>query len=319
MPKNYRHDPFQDVLNPVTIKGETQTIPSVSPFTIRLDEVPLKETPSSISLTIGGVAAEEVSSAPAPGQFWPDYSTGADNDENWNTGTILFNAADAGKTVVVTYKGTGCVVWGEIDTLIITSSCTIRAPLWATAAVLSGCAGGGGGGGDRSNTYSAAGGAAGGGAIDFVVPIAPGANYRVIIGAGGVGGAGNASGSVGGTTSFGHISSSVDLLKLGGGEGGFYAYSTYLNQMPAIGSGYLTKEHYTDAGLVKADAVGNGWGGSGPWGEGGAAPTAFNSHGNDGTGYGSGGSGALSNTGSGTIYYTGGKGAPGILYVRWVA
>lgn len=69
MATDYRLDPFQDVLNTVNISGETRTIPSVSPFSIRLAEVPLKETPSSISLTIGGYTATEVSSQPAPVSF----------------------------------------------------------------------------------------------------------------------------------------------------------------------------------------------------------------------------------------------------------
>lgn len=110
MPHDYRYDPFNDTSEAIAITGETHVIPSNSPYTIRLNEVPMKDTPSSISLTIGGVAANEVSAPPAAGEFWPDYSTKADNDDSWNTGTILFNAADAGKTVVVSYIGTGSLV-----------------------------------------------------------------------------------------------------------------------------------------------------------------------------------------------------------------
>ena len=107
---DYRYDPFNDTSEAIAITGETHVIPSNSPYTIRLNEVPMKDTPSSISLTIGGVAANEVSAPPSAGEFWPDYSTKADNDDSWNTGTILFNAADAGKTVVVSYLGTGTLV-----------------------------------------------------------------------------------------------------------------------------------------------------------------------------------------------------------------
>ncbi len=110
MAHDYRYDPFNDTSEAIAITGETYVIPSVSPYTIRLNEVPLKDTPSSISLTINGTAASEVSAAPASGEFWPDYSTKADNDDSWNTGTILFNAADAGKTVAVSYIGTGTLV-----------------------------------------------------------------------------------------------------------------------------------------------------------------------------------------------------------------
>ena len=110
MPHDYRYDPFNDTSEAIAITGETHVIPSNSPYTIRLNEVPMKDTPSSISLTIGGVAANEVSAPPAAGEFWPDYSTKADNDDSWNTGTIIFNAADAGKTVIVSYVGTGTLI-----------------------------------------------------------------------------------------------------------------------------------------------------------------------------------------------------------------
>lgn len=107
MAHDYRYNAFDDVLEPLAISGETHIIPSSSPYTIRLAEVPQKTTPSGVSLTIAGTAASEVAATPAAGEFWVDYNTGADNDDGWNTGTILFNSADAGKTVVVSYSGMG--------------------------------------------------------------------------------------------------------------------------------------------------------------------------------------------------------------------
>ena len=104
---DYRYNPFSDALETVAITGENHVIPTNSPYTIRLAEVPLKESPSTVSLTINGVAGVEVAADPAAGEFWADYNTGADGDDNWNTGTIKFNAADAGKTVVAAYKGMG--------------------------------------------------------------------------------------------------------------------------------------------------------------------------------------------------------------------
>lgn len=104
---DYRYNPFLNALEPVAITGETHVIPTNSPFTIRLNEVPLKESPSTVSLTIGGVAGVEVAADPAAGEFRCDYTTGADQDDNWNTGLIQFNAADAGKKVVVNYSGMG--------------------------------------------------------------------------------------------------------------------------------------------------------------------------------------------------------------------
>jgi hypothetical protein len=160
----------------VSITNELHTIDASSPYTIRLIEVPLKDTPSSITvrlraalgealdasetgvdlaseaqaswftsgdvitidseqMLVGSVSGatltvtraynsttaathttgtavygepfEEVSAAPTAGQYWPDYTTGANSDENWNTGTLKFNPADAGKIVAVSYQGTG--------------------------------------------------------------------------------------------------------------------------------------------------------------------------------------------------------------------
>jgi hypothetical protein len=107
MASDYRYNPFLNSLEPIAITGEIHVIPTNSPFTIRLHEVPLKEAPSTVSMTIGGIAGVEVAAEPAPGEFRCDYTTGADNDENWNTGLIQFNAADAGKTVVAAYNGMG--------------------------------------------------------------------------------------------------------------------------------------------------------------------------------------------------------------------
>ena len=159
MPHDYRYDPFNDVSEAISITGETHVIPNNSPYTIRLKEVPKKDTPSSISLTIGGSAANEVSAAPASGEFWPDYSTKADSDDSWNTGTILFNAADAGKTVVVSYTGTGTLVdiektQGLHGCDIFTSSGTWARPSEAEFIdiLLLGGGGGGGGGGTSPAT-----------------------------------------------------------------------------------------------------------------------------------------------------------------------
>jgi len=107
MPSDYRFNPFSNIAEPLHIIGETHVIPSSTPYFIRLNEVPVKDAPSTVSLTIAGVAATEVAAEPAAGEFRCDYTTGADSDENWNTGLIQFNAADAGKLVEVTYNGLG--------------------------------------------------------------------------------------------------------------------------------------------------------------------------------------------------------------------
>lgn len=112
MISDYRLDPFTGQINIREITGEEHTIPSNSPYTIRLDEVPYKSDPSTIRVTFkdSGAQLTEVAAQPAAGQYWPDYLTTAHGIEGWNTGTLLFNAADAGKTVLVSYQGMGTLV-----------------------------------------------------------------------------------------------------------------------------------------------------------------------------------------------------------------
>ena len=115
MSSNYRYNPFNDASDYVSCV-ERRIIPLVSPFEIVLQEVPEKADPSNVSIyeiTIGdgdvvlGQKFIEVAATPTQGQFWMDYNTGADGDENWNTGRIQFSSADAGKIVEISYTGTG--------------------------------------------------------------------------------------------------------------------------------------------------------------------------------------------------------------------
>lgn len=108
MISDYRLDPFTGQINIHEITGEVHIIPENSPYTIRLNEVPQKTDPSTLRVEYqDGGALTEVSAQPAAGQYWPDYLTTAHDIEDWNTGTLLFNAADAGKTVVISYNGIG--------------------------------------------------------------------------------------------------------------------------------------------------------------------------------------------------------------------
>lgn len=116
MATDYRYDQFNDVLETVE-RVELHVVPSVSPFVIHLDEVPMKGDPSTMIVrevtgTVEGVRQygrtfTEVAETPAQDTFRPDYNTGADGDANWSTGAILFNAADASVMVEVTYQATG--------------------------------------------------------------------------------------------------------------------------------------------------------------------------------------------------------------------
>ena len=116
MATDYRYDQFNDVLETVE-RVELHIVPSVSPFVIHLDEVPLRGDPSTVIVrevtgTVEGARQygrtfTEVAETPAQDAFRLDYNTGADNDANWNTGAMIFNAADASVMVEVTYQATG--------------------------------------------------------------------------------------------------------------------------------------------------------------------------------------------------------------------
>lgn len=116
-PSNIRINPFVGDGGTTTYINLTEThiIPSVSPYVIRLNEVPEKQDPSNIRAvwvdsTTGAVTASaltEVAATPATGEFRPDYATKADGNDNWNTGLIEFSAVDAGKIVQISYTGMG--------------------------------------------------------------------------------------------------------------------------------------------------------------------------------------------------------------------
>ena len=112
MAHDFRYNQWIDALEPLTITNEVHTIPLSSPYEVRINEVPQKTDPSSlvVKYTSSGTALTEKAEQPAEGQFWPDYNTSANGDENWNTGTLLFNSADAGKEITVSYKGLGTLV-----------------------------------------------------------------------------------------------------------------------------------------------------------------------------------------------------------------
>lgn len=116
-PSNIRINPFigdGGTTNYVDFT-EVHIIPAVSPFVVRLNEVPQKKDPSNMKVvyvdeTTGApttTVLTEVAATPGAGEFRPDYSTNADGDEDWNTGLIEFSSADAGKIIQVSYTGMG--------------------------------------------------------------------------------------------------------------------------------------------------------------------------------------------------------------------
>lgn len=115
-PSNYRYDAYSDIPSNITLT-ERHLVPAISPYIVTLTEVPVKSAPSTTSVryinsisggTVNyGDSLTEVSATPIAGQYYPDYHTNADNNENWNTGQILFAAADAGKMIEATYSAKG--------------------------------------------------------------------------------------------------------------------------------------------------------------------------------------------------------------------
>ena len=113
-PSDIRVNPFNNATNYVNLT-ERHIVPSVSPFVVRLNEVPEKQDPSNMQMyyvddTTGQTtetALTEVAATPGAGEFRPDYSTNAFDDTSWNTGLIEFSFADAGKIIEVSYTGTG--------------------------------------------------------------------------------------------------------------------------------------------------------------------------------------------------------------------
>lgn len=116
-PKNYRWDPFNDVSTAINII-ERRRIPGKSPYVIRLNEVPLKAEPSTMSVKVitnidssntpsYGATFTEVAATPSAGQFRPDYSTGANGDNSWNAGLVEFSSSNASTWVEISYQGTG--------------------------------------------------------------------------------------------------------------------------------------------------------------------------------------------------------------------
>lgn len=312
MPSDYRYNPFLNVLEPITITGETHVIPTNSPFTIRLAEVPLKESPSTVSLTIGGVTGVEVAADPAAGEFRCDYTTSADQDDNWNTGLIQFNAAEAGKTVVVNYNGMGTLASTDFHGFQMFNAVgtfTFTVPKGVNKVYVSGCGGGGGGG---KGTGADAWGSGGGGAqcaFKQALNVIPGATYTITIGAGGAGGTGSqgGNGTAGGASSFG------SLLTLNGGGAGLKIGVGGASGGFGGGDGGESAYYYFSGSDYSNYFGGNG--GGTIFGAGGNHGSSNNRIGHAGAGYGAGGAGTpgIYSQSSGN----GGAGANGFILVEW--
>lgn len=194
---NYRLNPFTGAMNAVLIADEEHVVPTVSPYWIRLTEVPLKETPSSMKVYrwngSSWVQMSEVAASPASGQFWPDYSAAPNGDTEWNTGLLLFSSAQAGARVKVSYKGTGMAVTAETEEMLhgvyrfaTAGDYSWKCPYGLTKVYVT-AVGGGGVAGLSDAGEGVAGGKGGNGYSYFkeAVTVTPGTTYSIHVGAGG--------------------------------------------------------------------------------------------------------------------------------------
>lgn len=203
---------------------------------------------------------------------------------------------------------------------VFTSSGTFTVPAGITKVKVTVVGGGGAGGGagglgtGGSISFLGAGGGAGGAAVKVVGGLASGASVSVIVGGGGTGVPFNG-GNSGGSSSFGGYCSAT-----GGAGGQAYANTHTFGGNSGAGSGgdinlsgSVAVIHNSSDGQVLmsgagADApLGLGFGGR-------PVRNTANFDGNTGTGFGSGGSGAVVlNIGS----RAGGAGRPGVVIVEW--
>ena len=98
--KDIQFDPFSGTQGSTSITGESQTVAATGLgfYGIRLNQVPLQDSPSSV--TISGYT-EITSGEPTSGQFIVDYPA------NHGTGYIKFHSSQNGAVVSVNYKGIG--------------------------------------------------------------------------------------------------------------------------------------------------------------------------------------------------------------------
>jgi hypothetical protein len=156
------------------------------------------------------------------------------------TGNTLTKATLTAGTGISVTNGSGAITiastaaGGFSDMEVFTSPGTWTNPGTVTKVKVTVVGGGGGGGGGKPN-YSPAGrgapGAGGGGAIE-VIPFPSGTNVSVTVGSGGGGGGTNATGTAGGTSSFGPYCSAT-----GGSGGGGGPVAATTNSPGGIGSG----------------------------------------------------------------------------------
>lgn len=340
-PSNYRHDPFSDVSTATTFT-ERHIIPSASPYVINLNEIPQKNSPSTMTVkkitnvkgstvTYGNTFAE-VAANPSSNEFWPDYNTGADGDENWNTGKLLFNSSNAGQLVEIRYTATGTLAgvksnryptWWldrgdgsdgdfaptgnttisglkQYRSVFIPAGVTVTADRYLAIKCQGACT--------INGTIKADGTGAAGGGIGKA-----GTNGNI---AGGAGGATNANQGAGGAgTKYNevYIRIGLEVIGAGGGGGGPRGDSTSGSGGRGGGCIYIVANEINISGSISANGAAGGnaptvaWSNGGGGGGGGCICLAANTIYNHGSIIANGGSGGRGNGASGA------KGSNGVI------
>jgi hypothetical protein len=173
--------------------------------------------------------------------------------------------------------------------------------------------GGGGGGGGASATSSTAAGGGGAGYAHGFVPVTPGNNYTVVVGAAGIAGsAPGVSGGNGGNTTF----NGTDIVA-GGGQGGGGTNNSQ-NAVQVSGGtasfGGTVVGGLAMVGAIGQDGASGGQGGGSPQG-GPPQPRAITNAGNNNTGITPGGGGPAG-TSAGGAAQPGGNGGSGLLVLQ---
>src|SRR5574343_695042 len=110
--QDFRYNPISRVFVPETITAESHTcglIPNMGGvYGFPLNEIPLKESPSTVIVTRSDstVFTEVVDTAPIGTEFYVDYHY----DTYANRGYIIMNSSQNGNTFTVAYKGLGSVM-----------------------------------------------------------------------------------------------------------------------------------------------------------------------------------------------------------------
>ena len=110
--QDFRYNPISRVFVPETITAEPKTcglIPNMGGvYGFQLNEIPLKESPSTVVVTRSDltVFTEVVDTAPIGTEFYVDYHY----DTYANRGYVILNASQNGQTFTVAYKGLGSVM-----------------------------------------------------------------------------------------------------------------------------------------------------------------------------------------------------------------